>query len=156
VLALLVVLWASDRAKINQNIYVPLAKWCESYNPHSTIMAYDIGAIGFYCQDAHIYDLAGLVWPEALRLQWADAVIQIYQPDYLFLNYNLGNVRWFSSSPFTKAYSPVLRLAPTGEQSLNLDSQNLPNEWVADYILFQRHSDEQGQMIDHTGSNTRH
>jgi hypothetical protein len=138
VMILLIALLIVTPSQIRPNIYEPMAKWCESTKPHSAIMAYDIGAIGFYCQDAYIYDLAGLVWPKALQLQWADAVIQFYQPEYFFINYNKGNLVWYSNSPFTKEYAPVIRFAPTGDQRLDLNPQSLPNEWVADYILFQR------------------
>lgn len=125
-------------SNVTSNIYQPLEKWCQRVNTYDTIMAYDIGAIGYYCSDAAIYDLAGLVTPKSLHLHSPKMAIQRYQPTYLFLYANKGYVEMMSQPPFANDYTPIARFAKTGRRELNLNLQNLPEGWTQDYILYKR------------------
>lgn len=123
---------------VTRHIYTPLAQWCaESIQPGQSIMAYDIGAIGYYC-DVRIYDLAGLVWPAGANLSSVDAAIETYQPDFLFITAVRGNITWLNQPALSATYRPLARFSRSGERDLTLMPARFPIEWTQDYILLQR------------------
>jgi len=143
-IAVWVVLWVRiGSSGVTKYVYEPLKAWCkENIKEGTSILAGDIGAIGYY-SDARIYDLAGLVWPDALSFKSATDVIQTYLPDYLFLTATRDTVEMMSGAPLNSLYKPVARFSKTNISDLELDEDNYPHHWVQDYIMFKKQDLEQ-------------
>jgi len=131
--------WRGGADPVAARVYDPLRRWCAtSMRPGATIAAYDIGAIGYY-SGAHIYDLAGLVWPEAVSLRWNyPAIVRAHRPDYLYLGATAETAAWMGTPEMRAAYMPVARFSKFGYAGLDIDGAVFPDGWVQDYILFRR------------------
>jgi hypothetical protein len=124
---------------VTRNIYESLEAWCqENTQADTSILAYDIGAIGYYC-NVRIYDMYGLVWPAGLSLTEAE-VIQTYSPDYLFLNVMQGTMNAINSAPLNRLYKPVKRFSKSGTPSLGNERERYPDQWVQDYVMLRKQS----------------
>lgn len=122
---------------VTRNVFVPLEQWCRTHTgPGVSIMAYDVGAVGYY-SGSRIYDLAGLVWPEGLT-RTGEEVMRRYAPDYLYLNATLATARLAEAPAFRSQYRPIRRFSKNGDQSLELKVADATSEWAQDYILYQR------------------
>lgn len=118
------------------NVYEPMRQFAsENISPSNTILAFDIGAIGYY-SNARIYDAAGLVWPPALT-QDARAIVKTYRPDYILLTARESLVQMVNEPGFD-AYRSVARFSARGEHGLELDPSQYPKHWVQDYLLLKR------------------
>jgi hypothetical protein len=128
---------------VTKNVFRPLARWCRSQPglAHASIAAVDIGAVGYY-SGATIYDLAGLVWPGAIRAHGLDDVIGENRPDYLFLNANQDTRE--SLARWQDEYEPVLRFSISGATDLTLADVPPRDTWIQDYILCARRERESG------------
>lgn len=121
-------------------VYEPLQRWCrEGRIPASArIAAYDVGAIGYYA-DTYIYDLAGLVWPEAARRRFDYAeIVARYKPEYLYLSATKETAEWTGRPEIRRLYAPIARFSKFGLTGLEVDTALLRSEWVQDYFLFKR------------------
>ncbi|HTW90715.1 MAG TPA: hypothetical protein VMH22_03315 [bacterium] len=125
-------------APIRRNVYGPLQSWFREHpTRRASIMAGDIGAIGYY-SEAQIYDLAGLITPGSkARSNLADAVSQ-WRPDYLFLVVSKAEIGALRASQSAAIYRPVARFSKTGKRDLNPSENELHPRWQQDYILYQR------------------
>jgi len=123
---------------VRTHVYEPLHEWASQHiAPDDTIVAYDIGAIGYY-SSAHIYDAAGLVTPDAGRHKdFFDAVGSV-RPDYLFLFATRSTIGEFLASSERNAYVPIARFSRLQQTALDLDTTDLPTYWLQDYIVFER------------------
>lgn len=137
------VLWAGimfkmGPSKVEKNVYSEIEKWSKNKDlKQKTICAGDIGAIGYYT-DARIYDLAGLVWPEALKFDSAAKLIKQKKPDYLFFIASQRNIEMMNTSPFKNNYEPHHRFSKDNNTNLTLDKSKYSKGWKQDYILFKR------------------
>jgi hypothetical protein len=104
----------------------------------ATIVATDIGAIGYYSK-AHLLDTHGLVWPPALEFtHWPD-ILKVYPADYLFMYATRDVVRTLRDSPILRSYRPIARFSKSGSTDLTLDPGLYPDvRWTQDYILLER------------------
>lgn len=131
-----------DVAGVRQNLYGDLQHWCEETRP-PTILACDVGRIGYYCKDSYIYDICGLVWTDVEekyhgRGDLARAIGE-NRPDYLLLNPIAPYMSVMKEEP---GYTLMRRFAPQGsEASL---SGVFPETYVREYFLFQRNRDGSG------------
>ncbi len=103
-----------------------------------TILAGDIGAIGYYSH-AQILDEAGLVWPEALKSSGTENLVRRYRPDYLLINVTRWQMRMMRETEYLRSnYSPIRRFSPSGTAELRPKPDTLENTWRADYVLYAR------------------
>ena len=107
-----------------------------------TILASDIGAIGWYA-DTRILDSAGLVWPEALKVTRQVDQIRKYLPEYAILVVRRSRLEPFrlDDHALAEMYRPVRRFNEynkTGLDKLNPDIAELPDWWEQDYIIYER------------------
>lgn len=107
-----------------------------------TILASDIGAIGWYA-DTRILDSAGLVWPEALKLPKQVDQIRKYMPDYAILVVRKSRLEPFrlDDHALAEKYQPIRRFNEynkTGLDKLNPAIADLPDWWEQDYIIYER------------------
>ncbi len=129
---------------VRANVYEPFRRWsAEHLSREDTIMAYDIGALGYY-SGSYIYDFAGLVTPGAESGKSLFETARSIRPDYLFLFMTRSNIAGFLRSPAAATYMPLARFSLTGETDLSLDTNTLQETWLQDYIIFGRREEEGG------------
>ena len=107
-----------------------------------TILASDIGAIGWYA-NTRILDSAGLVWPEALDMPHQVDQIRKYMPDYAILVVRRSRLQPFrvDDHALAEKYKPIRRFNEynkSGLDKLNPDIADLPDWWEQDYIIYER------------------
>lgn len=124
---------------VSDRVYAPLRRWCvANLDSGSTVAAYDIGALGYF-SDATVYDLAGLVWPEAVRMRWDyEEIVRRHRPDYLYVFATRETARWVSRPAIAGRYRPIARFSRDGLADLAIDSASFGEGWRQDYILFRR------------------
>lgn len=140
--AAVVILWIALLAKlgpssISKHVYGGMERWCREHVSEGTsILAGDIGAIGYY-SNARIYDVAGLVWPDALNFGSVADMIQAYKPDFILLTADRSSVDLMQSDALRKLYRAVAAFSPTGDSRVDLE-QEFPERWVQSYLMFER------------------
>jgi len=124
---------------VRVHIYRPIEQWAgETDLAGQTILAQDIGAIGYYT-DATIYDTAGLVWPPALETRSLARMIVRHRPDYLLLNWSESNHRMMTKPPYSESYEFI--------RAFGKDASRHPGEldttggWRQEYWLYRKVSD---------------
>ena len=123
--------------RITQNVYRPIKVYCRDHVTFSdTIMASDIGAIGYYCP-SFIYDTAALVWPTALQYKSPWDIVTEFKPTYLFLNVGSTTLKKMASPPFDCEYQPLIRF-PADGISNPTQIVNLTDTWTQEYVLYKR------------------
>jgi hypothetical protein len=139
-----ILLWTSvlvlkGPSPVTASVFRPLAEYCqESVEAGATIVASDIGAIGYYC-DAHILDTMGLVWPDALHSSGWQDVVERYQPGYVLALATRDAVRTVRDDPAFRPYRVVARFSPSRNSDVSLDPERYPDRtWVQDYLLLKR------------------
>lgn len=126
------------KSGVSEHVYKGIETYSRSIDPTDTIAAYDIGAIGYH-SNAYIYDLAGLVTPEALRFGSPDTLLKAIRPDYYFVFATKSEAAMMMNDPvLRRLYLPEARFAQSGEGLDALDTAALPTEWVQDYLLYRR------------------
>lgn len=122
-----------------RNVRAQIRDWCERtiHDPSRTIGADDIGVIGYYSR-AHIDDLAGLVWPEAVRYESWTAMLRAADPDYIFLNASPTAATTMQDPVLSVRYRAIARFSRNPDAPLSLDPAGLPRRWTADYIVYRR------------------
>ena len=108
----------------------------QATNPQTTIVAEDIGVIGFYTS-AYIYDAGGLITPAAKDYKNCIGLANKFRPDYLFLTATKESIGLFDDS-LSNLYKPIMRFSQSGGNDLRLDSNVYPPSWAQDYMLFRR------------------
>jgi len=131
--------------KITPLVYERFEQWAKEaqvVERKATILASDIGAIGWYANTT-ILDSAGLVWPEALQLTRQVDQIRKYRPDYAILVVRRSRLHPFrvESPELAAMYRPIRRFNEfnkTGLDKLEPDTAELPDWWEQDYIIYER------------------
>jgi hypothetical protein len=136
---------------VRSGIYAAMRGWaCKSVPLNASILAHDIGAIGYY-SGARILDSAGLVWPVAVNTDQM-TLIRENRPDYVLLTAVRSNVEAMQSdADLRPCYTPVARFNATDDKSLWPTSDSLPSTWRQDYILYAR----KNTSVTSTNSATR-
>ncbi len=136
--------------KVTSLVYERFGTWAKEAHiaeRKATVLASDIGAIGWYT-DALVYDSAGLVWPEALKVTRPVDQIRKFQPDYVILVVRRSRLKPFrvDDPELAAKYVPIRRFNEfnkTGLDKLNPDIADLPDWWEQDYIIYERVRDRQ-------------
>lgn len=127
--------------QVTPRVYDAMARWAEDVRPDetgATILASDIGAIGYYSR-GRILDSEGLTWPPALERETEMEMVADFQPDFILLTAERGRLRPLrASEDLLRAYYPIRRFSAEGAADLSPAIDDLPLDWVQDYILFQR------------------
>jgi len=133
--------------RIRSGIYEPMRAWAEqSATPDTTILACDIGCIG-YVSKARILDTGGLVWPEARRRTKEPELIKQYRPDYVLVIASPARIKIMQSdSDLVRLYVPVERFNVGDDRRLIFPEEALTRSarqhwaanWRHDYILYAR------------------
>ena len=128
----------SGPSATTRRVYRPLEAWSAAHlSAQSTLLAEDIGAIGYY-SNARIYDAAGLIWPPALDYDSTEAMIRDRQPDYLLLNADRQRMEMMQKSGFNALYRPLQRFSVDNQTQMQPDPALYSAVWKQDYILFGR------------------
>jgi hypothetical protein len=107
-------------------------------HPKARVLASDIGAIGYAWQGT-VLDSEGLTWPQALRYQHPNAMIEAMQPEYVMLVAERPRVEHFYTDPKVRGrYVPLARFSVDGETELAPDLEHISPLWVQDYLVFKR------------------
>ncbi len=125
---------------VSAGVYTPLRAWCATHlHAGSTVAAYDVGALGYFC-DAHVYDLAGLVWPPAVQQRWRYArLVAGCRPDYLYVAAMKETAGWLADPLLRGRYRLIARFVPgVAAPAACLDSVSFSQAWVQEYLLLQR------------------
>jgi hypothetical protein len=122
-------------------VYRPMQHWAREISklhPNATILASDIGAIG-YAWSGTVLDSEGLTWPQALRYQHPNAMLAAMQPDYVLLVAERPRVEHlYSDAKIRALYVPVTRFSVSGEKVVEPDLDQVSETWVQDYLVFKR------------------
>lgn len=137
-----VVLGHSDESERVKRVMYSIKHFCAKHDlSKSTVLAGDIGFIGYYSR-ARIIDIHGLTWPDYDKFdKWSD-VAKAYQPEYLFLVANRGNVEQLVESGLDSLYRPVARFSEHGYKDTTLDPRAYEEGWRPDYLLLERIRDD--------------
>ena len=131
--------------KVTPLVYERFEQWAKEARTSErqpTILASDIGAIGWYT-NARILDSMGLVWPEALSEPRQVDQIRKYLPDYAILVVRRNRLEPFRLNDLALAakYRPIRRFNEfnkTGLDKLEPNIAELPDWWEQDYIIYER------------------
>lgn len=128
-------LWAvQGKTTIEQNVYAPLEAWCDSIAGRpTTILADDIGAVGFYCMDGHITDPAGLVTTDIQIYSERNRLVEESTADYLFLVTRIGTK---NTVQFDR-YTPIQLFGDRQVDDLLNFNYDVPI-WKQEYMLFEK------------------
>jgi hypothetical protein len=130
----LLIAWKVGPSKVTRNIYDRLSEWGRTHSlKSSSIMASDIGAVGYY-SDATIYDLDGLVWRYEDRKN-PERVIEVFKPDILFLIRSRGSYELSQSPVVRKSYAQTMTFS---QDSNEAPFEKAPEAWNQNYVLFER------------------
>lgn len=134
-------LLGSPEDLVTTRVYRPLESWARAEGLEGfehTILASDIGAVGFYAQ-GRILDTEGLTWPEAeAHGKQVDKILE-HRPDYVLLTAVAVKREPFEASQAVcELYEPILRLSVAGESDLEPSSEDLSRKWMQDYLLYRR------------------
>lgn len=118
---------------VSKNIYGELEIYFKNFPKNKyTIYANDIGAIGYYSKQ-FIYDSESLISDKAMLLNRKEDLVNIYKPDYLFINNTNENFKILEQE--LKNYNFVRAFMQSGDSAFpKMHSET----WVQDYLLFKR------------------
>jgi hypothetical protein len=121
--------------RITRNIYRPVAEFCRDVGASDSVLASDIGIIGYRCP-VTVIDAAGLVSPSSLGYASEFDLIRDRKPRFLFLTASADLQDQTRPDWFAAAYRPVARFAADGD----VDPAHLKNrghDWSQEYIAYQ-------------------
>ena len=122
--------------RITRNIYEPVAEACAQTSARDTILASDIGIVGYRCA-GFIEDAAALVWPPAKDYASEWEIVAATRPTYLFLNVTGSMLQHMGAAPLASAYRPLRRFAVDGNPD-PAAARNRGPDWTQEYILYRR------------------
>jgi hypothetical protein len=126
---------------VDPKVYEPMRVWAESVSrehPHASILASDIGAIGWYWSGT-VLDSEGLVWPDALRYKQPNAIIEALKPDYVMLVAERPRLQHFQERADLYArYVPIARFSVKGLTKIDPSYAELTPDWTQDYLVYAR------------------
>jgi hypothetical protein len=131
---------ATHPEKVSARVYDPIRVWGESLPEGPvTVLAEDVGAVGYYARHARVLDTIGLVWPDAVGSEsWAE-LARTHDPDYLLLIAKRGNAELMRRDADLRArYQPIARFSASGDRDLDPPPYQLPSSWTHDYVLYRR------------------
>lgn len=118
---------------VSKNIYNELEVYFKDYPEGKyTIYANDIGAIGYYSKQ-FIYDSESLISDKAMILKRKEDLVNIYKPDFLFINNTNDNFRILEQE--LKDYNFVRAFMQSGDYTFPATHSD---SWVQDYLLYKR------------------
>lgn len=129
------------RDPVTRRVYEPMAAWAREVGlkrNHLSVLASDVGAIGWY-GDGLIIDSEGLTLPmEHYDVDGAQpGLIRQYEPDYLLITAVQPKLRVLrEEEDLCRTYYPVQRFSVLGEHELEPRLEDLPESWTQDYIVF--------------------
>lgn len=125
---------------VDKHIFKPMVEYGKLQQfKNKTIMASDIGIVGFAFSDSYIIDTEALVSPQVSFSDSYEEKIMKFKPDYISVIAIKENIELFQNDTLLSTiYSPINRFSITGQKELYPDTDNLPNGWVQDYIIFKK------------------
>jgi hypothetical protein len=94
------VLAVTHPEKVSARVYEPIRAWGESLpEKPATVLAEDVGVVGYYVQRARVLDTIGLVWPGAVGSESWVELARAHDPDYLLLIAKRGNADLMRRDP---------------------------------------------------------
>ncbi|NBO18100.1 MAG: hypothetical protein EBV03_02535 [Proteobacteria bacterium] len=124
---------------IRNNLYGDMRQWCQATHP-KTIMACDVGRIGYYCDESTIYDICGLVWEHIAEKYQARtplaAVIAEIQPEYLLLNPIASYMNTMRETP---GYTLQRRFSADGKTQAEIGT-GYTQDYRLEYYLFHKNA----------------
>jgi hypothetical protein len=134
------VLAVTHPEKVSARVYEPIRAWGESLPEQPvTVLAEDVGVVGYYAQRARVLDTIGLVWPGAVGSESWVELARAHDPDYLLLLAKRGNADLMRRDPDLRTrYEPIARFSASGDRDLDPAPNQLPSSWTHDYLLYQR------------------
>lgn len=142
-IALPIVLWGAvaytqGRTTIRQTVYQPLQAWCDTHaTTDTTIIADDIGAVGYYCLHSHITDTAGLVTPGVQIYRDAARLVREGDADYIFFVFKQGTQSLMNRDGIRGRYQPIKLFSHRNQTELN-NLQYPAGIWTQEYLLFEK------------------
>ncbi len=143
-LAASIVLASVKRDHVTGSVYAAMETWCREQDTRGrqpTILATDIGAIGWY-SGTRILDSEALVWPPARAYERQVDAIRAELPDYALVVVNRARMLPFREDPVAERYEPVARFSTYGltRDAVDLEPRLdlLVDGWTPDYIVYRR------------------
>jgi hypothetical protein len=132
--------WKSP-TPVDPEVYAPMRAWAERASrehPHASILASDIGAIGWYWSGT-VLDSEGLVWPDALRYKQPNAIIEALNPEYVMLVAERPRLQHFQErADLYSRYVPIARFSAKGLTKIDPSFTELSPDWTQDYLVYAR------------------
>jgi hypothetical protein len=113
------VLASVRRDHITGSVYAAMDTWCreqDTLGKQPTILATDIGAIGWY-SGTRILDSEALVWPPARAYERQVDALRAELPDYALVVVNRARMLPFREDPVAQRYEPVARFSTAGRRT---------------------------------------
>lgn len=132
------------RDHVTGSVYAAMDTWCreqDTLGKQPTILATDIGAIGWY-SGTRILDSEALVWPPARAYERQVDALRAELPDYALVVVNRARMLPFREDPVAQRYEPVARFSTYGltRDAVDLEPRLdlLVDGWTPDYIVYRR------------------
>ena len=127
---------------VTERVYEPLAEWAREVELESSavrVLASDIGALGYYGR-GQVLDSEGLVWPQAVAAGGSQPeLVREHRPEYLMITAVRPKVQpLMEDETIASMYVPVRRFSARGETGLEVEPASLPENWVQDYLVYER------------------
>jgi hypothetical protein len=125
---------------VENDIYRPMAEYGKQEEfKGKSIMASDIGIVGYAFPDSYIIDTEGLVSPKVVFSDSYKTKILKFDPDYISVIAIRKNIELFKNDSILSAsYIPIRRFSIQGEKELYPNPEHLTDGWAQDYILFKK------------------
>jgi hypothetical protein len=125
---------------VEKNIYKPMTEFgMQEKFKGKTIMASDIGIVGYSFPESYIIDTEGLISPGVHFTDSYKTKILKFDPDYISVIAIRKNLELFKNdSIISESYIPIRRFSITGKTELYPNPEYLPDGWAQDYILFRK------------------
>jgi hypothetical protein len=138
---------AAQRETVRERVYAPLqerARAIGRVQPRARILASDIGALGWAWKGS-VLDSEGRTWPLARHYADPQAMVHALWPEYLLLSAERRRLEPFlADAELAARYVAVARYSESGARELAPDPERLPQEPVADFLLYRRRDLEDG------------
>jgi hypothetical protein len=123
---------------VTRNVYHAVEAWSKSESlAGRTIIARDVGALGYY-SDAAIFDLDGLVSPEAEKYRDSKHAVLTLLPEYVYFTNNRETANFFADSNIAARYALVRLFLASHVAPIDAALDSVTSEWSQDHVLFKR------------------